>query len=103
MGVKDFFDRWRDRRFAKRVAKEELLAIEKTPVFSDLIRAEEAPILEAPREELEKPSVTGVYQTVSDLVQEAIEDKKRGKDAAMRITNAIGAPPEPKPRQRRRT
>jgi hypothetical protein len=102
MGLKRFFDRWRDRRFAKRVATEELLAIEKTPEFHTLIRAEGLPMLDDPHHtESEKPSVTGVYQTVSNLVQEAIEDKKKGKDAAMRITKAIGAPPEPKPRKKR--
>lgn len=104
MCILRFFRSLRDRRFAKRVAKEELAAIQKTdnppPEFSDLVSVAGRPIIQD-RETQEQGAVTGTYKVVGSLMQEAIDDKRKGRDAAKRITNAIGAPPEPKPRKRR--
>jgi len=105
MGIVKFFQRLRDKRFAKYVAEEELKTIEKTdsppPEFSDIVHAESSDPIMVPRDTKQHGEVTGFYQTVSASLQEVIDEKKKGQEAAKRITNAIGAPPEPPPRQKK--
>lgn len=105
MGFRKFFRALRDKRFAKYVAKETLEEIAETdsppPEFSDIVQEEGEPML-PPRDTMEHGEVTGFYRTVSASIREVIDGKKETQKAAKRITNAIGAPPEPTPRKKRR-
>jgi hypothetical protein len=80
---------WRQRRLAKRALK----LLEQTQPF----KASPGMLSQKETETKPQSEITGFYQNLQGMLQDAIDTKKRTQASADRITNAIGAaPPEPK-------
>ncbi len=43
----------------------------------------------------EESSVTGVYQVVASAIEDAMGEKRKAREAAQRVSSAIGVPPPP--------
>jgi hypothetical protein len=85
-----FLKNWRERRLKKKVAEHGLKKLAEEDLS---LVVENRGVMPAPIETEEQGTVTGIYQAIGAMVQEVIEDKKKGKEAARRITETIGAPP----------
>lgn len=80
-----FFDWWRRRRVRR--------AVEEFPELPDDRFTNEDVILPRPGESREMGEITGVFHTVGEEIRQATLSAQQAKEAAVRITETIGAPP----------